>query len=344
MALASHTDHLTSHPVTRLLPGVMATLAVTAAAMLAETLELHLLHGRWIESLVLAILIGMAVRSCFHLPASLEAGIQFCAKTVLEVAVVLLGASISLSAIEDAGLTLVVAIMVIVALSLIGSYAIGRLAGLPPRIATLVACGNSICGNSAIAAAAPVIHAKPDEIASSIAFTAVLGVALVLALPLFQAPLSLGAADYGVFAGLTVYAVPQVLAATAPAGLISVQTGTLVKLIRVLMLGPVIATLSVLHGRSEGGKLCWSKMVPWFIIGFAALMALRSADMIPQTALAPISATSGILTIVSMAALGLSVDVRSIRKSGTRVVGAAALSLAFLSSLALIFLKVFAAH
>ncbi|MGF9563065.1 putative sulfate exporter family transporter [Neorhizobium sp. JUb45] len=344
MALATHTDHSMPHALTRLLPGVLATLAVSAVAIALEAAEIQFLQGRWIESLVLAILVGMAVRSCFDLSPSLDAGIQFCAKTVLEVAVVLLGASISISAIEDAGLTLVVAIMVIVALSLIGSYGIGRLVGLSPRIATLVACGNSICGNSAIAAAAPVIHAKPDEIASSIAFTAVLGVALVLALPLLQMPLSLGVADYGVFAGLTVYAVPQVLAATAPAGLISVQTGTLVKLIRVMMLGPVIATLSVLHGRNTGGKLCWKSMVPWFILGFAALMALRSADMIPQAALAPTSATSGLLTIVSMAALGLSVDIRSIRQSGARVIGAAMLSLAFLSGLALIFLKVFGGH
>ncbi|MGI2030880.1 YeiH family protein [Rhizobium panacihumi] len=342
MALAAYTDQLSHRTLTRLLPGVLATLVVTATAMLLEVAEIHFLGGRWIESLVLAILVGMTVRSCFNLPQSLEAGIQFCAKTVLELAVVLLGASISLSAIEHAGLTLVVAIMVIVALSLTGSYLIGRLAGLSPRVATLVACGNSICGNSAIAAAAPVIHAKPDEIASSIAFTAVLGVVLVLALPLLQAPLSLGSSEYGVFAGLTVYAVPQVLAAAAPAGLVSVQTGTLVKLIRVLMLGPVIATLSVLYGRTTGGKPCWKSMIPWFITGFAVLMALRSAEMIPQAALAPISASSGILTIVSMAALGLSVDIRSIRRSGTRVIGAATLSLVFLSGLALVFLKLVA--
>lgn len=333
-----------AHSLTPLVPGILATLAVTVAAIALEAAEHWLLQGRWIESLVLAILIGMAVRSSFSLSPSLEAGIHFCAKTVLEIAVVLLGASISLSAIEDAGPQLVIAIVIIVALSLGGSYLIGRLAGLSPRVATLVACGNSICGNSAIAAAAPVIHAKPEEITTSIAFTAVLGVALVLALPLFQAPLQLASAEYGVFAGLTVYAVPQVLAATAPAGVISVQTGTLVKLIRVLMLGPVIATLSVLHGRNDGGHLQLAKMVPWFIIGFAALMALRSADLIPAPALAPIATASGLFTIVSMAALGLSVDIRSIRRSGGRVIGAAALSLAFLSALALIFLKVFAAR
>ena len=120
MALATHTDHSSSHTLTRLLPGVLATLAVTAVAIGLEHAEVHLLHGRWIESLVLAILVGIVVRSCFDLPETLEAGIQFCAKTVLEVAVVLLGASISISAIEDAGPLLVAAIVVIVALTTLG--------------------------------------------------------------------------------------------------------------------------------------------------------------------------------------------------------------------------------
>ncbi|MGE7371143.1 YeiH family protein [Neorhizobium sp. NPDC001467] len=344
MALATHTNHPSSRTLVRLVPGALATLAVAVAALLLEALQHRLWGESGIPALVLAILVGMAVRSLVDLPAIAEAGIHFCAKTVLEIAVVLLGASISLSAIEEAGGMLIAAIAVIVALSLAGSYLIGRLGGLSPRVATLVACGNSICGNSAIIAAAPVIRAEPEEIASAIAFTAVLGVALVLVLPLLQAPLALGPSDFGIFAGLTVYAVPQVLAATAPAGLISVQTGTLVKLIRVLMLGPVVASLSVLHGRRSGAGLCWKSMVPWFIIGFATLMALRSAGLIPQPVLGPISATSGLLTIVSMAALGLSVDISSIRKSGTRVIVAATLSLAFLCGLALIFLKVFAAH
>ena len=84
-------------------------------------------------------------------------------------------------------------------------------------MAVLVACGNSICGNSAIAAVAPVIGADGKDVAASIAFTAVLGVLVVLGLPLLVPLLRLSETQYGVLAGLTVYAVPQVLAATAPA-------------------------------------------------------------------------------------------------------------------------------
>src|SRR5690606_37559890 len=100
----------------------------------------------------------------------------------------------------------------------------------------LVACGNSICGNSAIAAVAPVIGATSRDVAASIAFTAVLGIGMVLSLPLLVPLLDLSETQFGVLAGLTVYAVPQVLAATTPVGALSVQLGTLVKLVRVLML------------------------------------------------------------------------------------------------------------
>src|SRR4029079_16592294 len=126
------------------------------------------------------------------------------------------------------------------------SFSIGRLLGLSKRLAILVACGNSICGNSAIAAVASVIDADGDDVASSIAFTAVLGVIVVLALPLIGAMFGMTLVGYGALAGLTVYAVPQVIAATAPVGAKAVQIGTLVKLVRVLMLGPVCVLLSFL--------------------------------------------------------------------------------------------------
>ena len=172
-----------------------------------------------------------------------------------------------------------------VALAIASSYALCRALGLPQRMAMLVACGNSICGNSAIAAVAPVIGADGDDVASSIAFTAVLGVIVVLGLPLLVPILDLSLTQYGVLAGLTVYAVPQVLAATLPIGALSNQVGTVVKLVRVLMLGPVVLGLSLLSRAgcaSEPTRAMRARgwpplreLVPWFIVGFLVL-ALRA--------------------------------------------------------------------
>jgi uncharacterized integral membrane protein (TIGR00698 family) len=265
-------------------------------------------------------------------------GIGFSARTVLEIAVMLLGASISFQAVMQAGLGLIAGIAVVVALAIAASYGLCRLLGLPKRMAVLVACGNSICGNSAIAAVAPVIGAKPEDVASSIAFTAILGVIVVIALPLLVPLLGLSLTQYGVLAGLTVYAVPQVLAATVPVGLVSTQLGTLVKLVRVLMLGPVVILLSVAAGRGSSTAkpgLSLNRLVPWFIIGFLGLAALRSLGLIPDMVLRAILPTATILTVISMAALGLGVDLKVLGRVGGRVTLAVTLSLLVLVAISL---------
>src|SRR5260370_23218656 len=113
-------------------------------------------------------------------------------------------------------------------------------------------------------------------------------------------------------AGMTVEGVPEVLGATMPAGLVSTQIGTLVKLIRVMMLGPVVACIAVsarsLRGDRSSGVFepnSFFKTVPWFIVGFFALATLRSLSLIPDAAVFPLQKTASILTIMSMAALGL---------------------------------------
>ncbi len=214
-------------------------------------------------------------------------------------------------------------------------------------MAILVACGNSICGNSAIAAVAPVIGADGDDVAASIAFTAVLGVMVVLGLPLLVPLIGFSTTQFGVFAGLTVYAVPQVIAATAPIGTAAVQLGTLVKLVRVLMLGPVVLVLSLLASslreetdevaphvtagdRPAPGQVSIHKIVPWFIVAFLALATLHSLALIPAAALAPTATLANVLTIISMAALGLGVDVRVVARAGGRVTAAVCGSLVLL--------------
>ena len=325
-----------------ILPGFAVTLLVALAAKLAEQAEHALLGRGWVESLVFAILIGVLVRSVFGLAPRYIAGVRFCAKTVLEIAIVLLGASISAQAIGSAGGGLVAAIIVVVCISLFVSFHIGRALGLSRHLSMLVACGNSICGNSAIAATAPVIEAHSNDVAASISFTAVLGVLFVFVLPMLHAGLGLSATQYGIFSGLTVYAVPQVLAATAPAGTLAVQVGTLVKLIRVLMLGPVIFTLALIGGRARETKLPVAQVVPWFIIGFIVMMVACSFGLIPDIAGTPIKTTSSFLTILAMAALGLSVDIRNVLHVGGRVVMAALLSLTFLCALSGVVLVVLA--
>lgn len=332
----------------RIGPGLLLCLAVSVAALGAEHLEALFFHRAWLEALVLAILLGTLVRTLWKPDNRWRPGISFSAKTLLEIAVVLLGASLSAATVAATGAPLLLGIAAVVFVAIGLSYGIGRLLGLSKRMAILVACGNSICGNSAIAATAPVIGADGDDVAASIAFTAVLGVVVVLGLPLLIPMLGLSVHQFGILSGLTVYAVPQVLAATAPAGAVAVQIGTLVKLVRVLMLGPVILVLSLLSSRlrEETGAqvaaerpaprpLGLHRLVPWFIVGFVVMAAFRSAGLIPAVLLPPLATAANVLTIVSMAALGLSVDIRSVVQAGPRVTATVVLSLLALAAISL---------
>ena len=142
------------------------------------------------------------------------------------------------------------------------------------------------------------------------------------------------------------------LAATAPLGATAVQVGTLVKLVRVLMLGPVCFVLSLItsHLREEtdepaphvtagdrprSGHLALHKLVPWFIVGFLLMIAVRSCNLIAPVALPPIAQVASLLTVISMAALGLGTDMRVVAKAGGRVTAAVTLSLLVLGLISL---------
>lgn len=349
-ATFAHAASRALHHPRRILPGFLLCCGVTGLAYVCARVEEVLVGKAWIEAVVLAILIGTTIRTIWRASARWRPGIDFSAHLLLEVAVVLLGASVSAATIHAVGSAILGAIVLVVALAIPLSFAIGRLLGLPKRMATLVACGNSICGNSAIAAIAPVIDADSDDVAAAIAFTAVLGVVVVLCLPLLGYAIGLDDLQYGALSGLTVYAVPQVIAAAAPFGTTAIKIGTLVKLVRVLMLGPVCVILAMIapklaetpevasaepSNRTKPPRPPLHRLVPWFIIGFIAMAAARSLGLIPEAMLAPIATAATLLTVISMAALGLGVDVRTVVKAGGAVTAAVVLSLIGLGAIAL---------
>jgi len=323
-----------------LLPGLLAVAVVSAISAVFGLLETRAIGRPVVEPLVLAIVIGMVVRTAVRLPRSTESGIRFAAKEVLEVSVCLLGASMDVPRLFASGPALALGIVALVCSALALGYAIGRVSGLSRNLSVLVACGNAICGNSAIAAVAPVIGADREDVAASIALTAVLGVAVVLALPLLIPLLGYSNYQYGVFAGLTVYAIPQVLAASFAVSTLSGQVATAVKLARVLMLGPVVTFFAIRRHTATSSALSLRKLVPWFVLGFIVLAALRSTDMISEDAQQSAKSLAVWLTVAAMAGLGLTVDLRSVKRVGRNVVTAVLGALVILMLLAFVLIGV----
>ena len=325
---------------TTLLPGLALCIAVGLAAQLLGEIEALLLGRAWLEPLVLAILLGMAIANTVHLPRSTAPGIRFGAKTVLDIAVALLGATLSLAALETLGAVAVLLIALMVLLALGGGLLCGRLLGLNRRLAMLIAAGNAICGNSAIAAVAPIIGADEEEIAAAISLTALLGVVTVLLLPVAVYGFGMALPRYALLSGLTVYAVPQVIAAAAPFGAATVTLATFVKLARVLMLGPLTLLLSLLAPRfaEPGTSVPQARarlFLPWFIIAFLVLAVCRWTGMIGDAVAHPLGVASNWLAVIAMAGLGFGVRLRSLRDVGPRVAAATVLVNVLMVALAL---------
>ncbi len=320
--------------------GVVISALVGVVGVALGRVEAHIMGREWLEGLVLAIILGLAARLFWTPSADERLGIAFCAKPLLEVAIVLLGASLDVTLLKSGGLALLGSVFALVLVAVAIGTVIGRAFGLPAHLATLVACGNAICGNSAIAAIAPIIEADEEHIASAVAFTALGSVAVVVALPFLSHALGLEPRALGALAGLSVYAVPQVLAATAGAGAVATQTATLVKLARVLMLGPLAMFFALRKARLSGQKHKFDahtilEMAPPFIIGFAMLGVARSMGWISQEWALHGRDLAGWLTVVAMAALGLSSDPRVVQRAGKPVLFAAGLSLVALVAMGL---------
>jgi uncharacterized integral membrane protein (TIGR00698 family) len=330
--------------IRQLAPGVFICAAITAVAFFAAEVETGLLGYPLLEPLVLALALGLVIRLAWTPAAVIETGIAFSAKQLLEFAIVILGATLDLATIAHAGPTLATAVIFSVTLTILAGILFGRLAHLPLKHSILLGVGSAVCGNSAIAAVAPAIRAKKQDVASAIALTAVLGVGSVLVLPLLIPVFGLTHYQFGVLGGLTIYAVPQVLAATLPVSAESGQIAIVVKLTRVLLLGPVVAIFAFLHRHEAAGhdtRFSLQKFIPWFVLGFLALALLRTTGAIPNGAAHGAQQLSRLLTAISMAALGLSVDLRTVKSTGPRVATVVLALTALLVGFALVLIEVF---
>ena len=329
-----------------LVPGVAACVLVAAASVVATDGLTRLLGRTVIEPIVLALLLGIALRALPNRPL-LAPGAAFTAKPVLEAGVAVVGASIDLGRLAGSGAVLAAIVLLGVGGGLALSLTIGRRLGLTPRLALLVAAGNSICGNSAIAAVGSVVGATRAEIASAIGLTAIAGLVMVLGLPLVAAAAGIDQVRYGVLTGMTVYAIPQVAAAAFPVGPIAGETAMLVKLTRVVLLAPITIATALLWPRVQpatdesGAPVAATrpglrKLVPWFVLLFLVLAAARTLGLIPAGVGDTAKVVGGALLTIGMVGVGFAVDPQAIRAVGLRVGLATILSLLAMIVLAVV--------
>jgi uncharacterized integral membrane protein (TIGR00698 family) len=322
-----------------LAPGVALCLAAAGVAYGVNRL------APTVSALIVAILMGIVLANLSRLPEVMTAGIDFSAKKLLRTGIVLLGLQLVLSDILDLGVPMLVVVVLIVAGGLLGTMLLGKLMGIPPELALLVACGFSICGAAAVAGAASVTD--PDDEAeettiTAIALVVIFGTLMIPLVPIMASLLGLSDHTAGLWAGGSIHEIAQVVAAGGIIGGSALTVAVVVKLSRVLLLAPVVAGLSIRQRRriqlagmdQPNTKVKLPPIVPLFIIGFLAMVLLRSFVPLPGDVLSIGKALQVLLLAAAMFALGLGVKVRELVKVGLKPFALATLSTLLVASIA----------
>lgn len=335
---------MTKRVVAGTLPGLLLCLAISMLAIGLGKLGSIVTHAPLVDPFTAAILLGICVRTFAHIPPVCAPGIRCGTISVLEIAVVLLGFSLNFGVFHGDNLSIVLFVMLLVGCMILAGFTICRAVGLPEDLSVLIACGNAICGNAAIAAVAPAVRAGNEDVVAAITFSSILGVLFVLILPVLAPLFGLSAFQFGTFAGLTVYAVPQVVAATAPVSMVSAQVGTTVKLIRVLMLVPAVLLAPLLLRNRDKPKFSQGKpylpivkVLPWFIPGFMLASAMNNMGYVPASVITWTSELSRWLFVMAMSGLGLSVNLRRLMTIGPGLILGVTLNLAMLTAVSFLF-------
>ena len=299
-----------------------------------------------ISAAIIAILLGLALRNTLALPDSLRAGCKHIVKRVIPMAIVLMGAGLNLAAMASIGLAALTVVMFSIAIGVLAGYYIGRFMGLNWRTSLLLGTGTGICGNSAIAAVAPLIDAEEDDFVLSVATVNLFSLLAMLAWPAIGGLLQLGDEAFGVWAGTSIHAVPQVVAAGFAYSPEAGALATLVKLVRVTMLAPLVFILAMMYARDHADDTSttarftvrYARLVPWFVWGFVGFAVLNTLGLLPVLEFRPSGFLASIgvgdqlsvsiadsmkwagkiLITLAMAAIGLEVNLRVLAGVGRR--------------------------
>jgi uncharacterized integral membrane protein (TIGR00698 family) len=301
------------------LPGLLAVaLATSAAFTLAHAVPA-------VNPSTAAVVLGaLAVNLGLHRPA-LRAGTHVASHRFLRIAVVLLGLQLALGELAGIGLAGLAVVAGTVAVTFVGTRLMGRLMGIPADRSLLVATGFSICGASAVAAMKEVTDGDEDDTAVAIALVTLCGSAAIFLLPALNGVLGLDPVAFGSWVGASVHDVGQTVATAnrVPGALTS---AVVVKLSRVVLLAPLVVGVALARSRRAGSARVTARrppVVPLFVAGFLAAIALRTTGVLPPEALSVARTAQQVLLTAALVGLGTGIHLPTLLRTGGRALGLA---------------------
>jgi len=302
-----------------LFPGLLAAVIIAILAkFLEDAMPIHLIGAS-----VIAIFIGMILNAIYK-PAALSVGLKFTSKKILKLAIILLGASLSIQTVLEVGKLSLIVMCATLLTCFGGGYFIGKALGLNWKISNLISAGTGICGGSAIAAIAPVIDAEDTDIAYAMSATFLFDMAMIVLFPFMGHALGLSDMAYGLWAGTAVNDTSSVVAAGYAYSEAAGDFATMVKLTRTLSIIPTVLVFAYVNARvkqKEAGiqttkKVNIKNLFPYFIVGFLLLSAFKSLGFIPEPVSVTLKELSKFLMVMALGAIGYSTSFKEMKKSG----------------------------
>jgi uncharacterized integral membrane protein (TIGR00698 family) len=331
-------DHAMTGARARFLPYAPGLVLAVACAITAR-----LLHGLLppkpaavLGEVVVAVLLGLIIGNAIALPRLFAPGIRFSFHSLLRAAIVILGAQFSFMQVVAIGGKAVVMIVILMTLALTVAHVLGRVAGVPRRLATLIGVGTAVCGNTAITATAPVIRAEDEEVSFAVATNTLFGTAAVFLYPMLGHWIGLSSAAFGTWAGTAVNDTSQVVATGFAYSDMAGRVATAVKLTRNALMGAVILVIGLIYARdaaggasggsTQGAFATWTRVrqsIPGFVLGFLLLALLNTVGAIARMGMLigrdlshDLQTISRFLILVALAGVGLSTRVSAMKRIG----------------------------
>lgn len=303
--------------IVALAPGILLCCVVAGVAVLISQFI------PWAGTALPAIVIGVVLAVTWKPGARWAGGVKFSSKFILQLAVVLMGAQLSLAAIATVGARTLPILLASLLVAWLGTVVFGRILRIPRRERTLIGVGTAICGASAIAAISPIIKAKSSEVAYAIATIFAFNVAAILIFPLIGHLMGMPAETFAVFAGTAVNDTSSVAATTSIYAPAVLGIAITVKLVRTLAIIPISIFLAVGEAKRDasGQRLTPRRVfsfIPWFLFGFLAVAALNTLVSFPDQLISTLTLIGSLCITVAMAGIGITTNVQALRSAGWR--------------------------
>lgn len=300
--------------------GVAICLSVAAVSVLLE----RLIPGELLGASIIALFLGTIINSFFH-PSWMKPALKFTSKKILKIAIILLGASLSVKTIMSVGKMTFFVMIFTFAVCFGAGFFIRKLFGLNWKLSNLISAGTGICGGSAVAAIAPVIDADDKDIAFAMSSTFLFDMIMVALYPLMGKALGMSDIAYGIWAGTSVNDTASVVASGYAFSEIAGDFATMVKLTRTIAIIPTVLVFAYIGMRIKRKEMKETtgiasvsivKIIPWFIGGFLLLAILNSVGFIPVALAGGIKTCSKFLMVTALAAIGLGTSITDFKKAG----------------------------